>query len=138
MPRRSAAELAIVPLGHRPARLAPPATLSARERAIFLDLVATMDAKHFRQCDLPLLARYCEAIALAEEAARELRDGGAVLDGKPSPWITVQEKSVRAMVALTLRLRLSPQARPPIGGKRGPAPSVYDRINLERDEPWRA
>jgi chaperonin subunit len=36
---------------------------------------------------------------------------GAVIDGKPSPWITVQEKAVRAMVALSMRLRLSPQSR---------------------------
>ena len=37
--------------------------------------------------------------------------GGAVVDGKPSPWIVVQDKAVRAMVALSMRLRLSPQSR---------------------------
>jgi hypothetical protein len=68
------------------------------------------DSNHFRQTDVPLLARYCEAAVLAEKAALELRSG-AVADGKPSPWIVVQEKSVRAMVALSMRLRLSPQSR---------------------------
>ena len=56
---------------------------------------------------------------------------GAVINGKPSPWITVQEKAVRAMVALSMRLRLSPQSR--IDAKtlgrqevrQGPAPWEY-------------
>jgi phage terminase small subunit len=65
---------------------------------------------YFRQTDLPLLSRYCEAAILAEQAALELRQG-AVLNGKPSPWIVVQEKCVRALVSLSMRLRLSPQSR---------------------------
>ena len=35
---------------------------------------------------------------MAERAALELRLG-AVVDGKPSPWITIQEKAVRAIDA---------------------------------------
>ena len=77
---------------------------------MFAALVAGCDANHFRQTDLPLLPRYCEAAILAEQAALELRNG-AVLNGKPSPWIVVQEKCVRAMVSLSMRLRLSPQSR---------------------------
>ena len=60
---------------------------------------------------MPLLARYIESDVLAELAAAELRENGAVIDGRPSPWLTVQEKAVRAMVALSLRLRLAPSAR---------------------------
>ncbi len=48
---------------------------------------------------------------LNEQAARELQRGGAVVDGKPSPWIVVQEKCIRALVSLSMRLRLSPQSR---------------------------
>ena len=48
---------------------------------------------------------------MAEEAAKQLREHGAVIDGKPSGWITVQEKCVRALTALSLRLKLSPQSR---------------------------
>jgi phage terminase small subunit len=46
-----------------------------------------------------------------DQAVREMREHGAVVNGKVSPWITVQEKAQRAMVALSMRLRLSPQAR---------------------------
>ena len=53
-----------------------------------------------------------EADALAEKAAAELRKHGAVSkDGKPNGWLVVQEKSVRALVSLSMRLRLSPQSR---------------------------
>jgi phage terminase small subunit len=112
MPRKSAAALALEPLSvdGRPKRLNPPPTLSAQERALFVDLVSTNTPEHFRPSDLPLLCRYVEASCLAEHAAQELRLG-AVVGGKPSPWITVQEKAVRAMTALSMRLRLSPQSR---------------------------
>jgi hypothetical protein len=58
-----------------------------------------------------LLVSYVQAIDLAERAARELRRT-PVLDGKVNPWIIVQEKAVRTIVALSMRRRLSPQARP--------------------------
>ena len=80
------------------------------ERTVFVDVVTACDPTHFQPSDLPLLCRYCEAAVLGEQAALELRRG-AVVDGKPSPWITIQEKAVRAMVSLSMRLRLSPQSR---------------------------
>jgi phage terminase small subunit len=110
MPRRSAADLATPRINTETATLQPPATLPEAERAIFNDLVAACNPKHFRASDLPLLVRYVESCALADQAAQELRKG-AVVNGKTNPWIVVQEKSVRAMVALSMRLRLSPQAR---------------------------
>jgi hypothetical protein len=58
-----------------------------------------------------LLCRYVEASILAERAAEQLREA-PVVDGKPSPWLVVQEKSVRTLTALSMRLRLSPQASP--------------------------
>lgn len=108
--RKSAAELSVIALDSQSAPPSPPATLSEPERELFVGIVAGCDAGHFRQTDLPLLSRYCEAAILAEQAALGLRDG-AVVDGKPSPWIVVQEKCVRAMVSLSMRLRLSPQSR---------------------------
>jgi len=109
MPRTSAAArtglIAELP------RLRAPASISESERAIFTAVVKACDAKHFRQSDLPLLCRFCELTALADQAASELRQHGAVVNGRASPWIVVQEKCVRGLVALSMRLRLSPQAR---------------------------
>src|SRR5262245_1888945 len=111
MPRKSAAALSVLSVDGKLARLQPPSTLSEPERAIFLQVVDACDPRHFRPSDLPILLRYIEATALADLAANHLRAEGAVVDGKPSPWIIVQEKSVRTMVALSMRLRLAPQSR---------------------------
>jgi phage terminase small subunit len=103
-------ETPLVDVRHR--RLEPPPHLGKVEAQRFADLVASVDAEHFRESDIPLIARYVEADLLAEQAARELRTAGPVLDsGRVNGWITVQEKAVRAMVALAMRLRLSPQSR---------------------------
>jgi phage terminase small subunit len=73
--------------------------------------VVSVDAGHFRKSDLPLLTQYSAAIDLADQAQKHLDAEGAVIDGKTSPWIAIQEKAVRNMVALSMRLRLSPQSR---------------------------
>jgi phage terminase small subunit len=108
--RKSVGALSVVAGDDQSTRPSPPPSLSEPERELFAAILAGCDAEHFRQTDLPLLSRYCEAAILAERAALELRNG-AVLDGKPSPWIVVQEKCVRALVSLSMRLRLSPQSR---------------------------
>jgi hypothetical protein len=133
MPRRSVASLTVLPaLNGASARLRPPAELGERERAIFLDIVTSLPPAHFQPCDAPLLCRYVEAAALAERAAAALRDGPAVMvDGKPSPWVTVHGASVKAMLGLSLKLRLSPQARAPNTPRRPVRVSVYERMQLE-------
>jgi P27 family predicted phage terminase small subunit len=112
------------------ARLKPPSTLSDAERKIFVDLVSSVDAKHFNKSDLPLLCRYVEAAALAAQAAAELKKHGAVIGGRVNPWVTVQEKSMRTMIALSLRLRLSPQSRMRTAKPMGRM-SVYEKMALE-------
>jgi phage terminase small subunit len=108
--RKSAASLSVINVDGSPDRLQPPGHLSADERQRFVAIVEACDAKHFRPSDASLLSRFCEADALAERAAKELRKH-PVVDGKASAWLAVQEKSVRALVSLSMRLRLSPQSR---------------------------
>ncbi len=110
MPRKSAASLEITQASPRSNRVRPPPTLSEPERNLFVAIVGNCSQDHFRASDLPLLSRYCEASVLAERAAQQLRDA-PVIDCKPSPWLPVREKATREMVALSMRLRLSPQAR---------------------------
>jgi phage terminase small subunit len=47
----------------------------------------------------------------SEMPARQLQEQGAIVNGKPNPWLVSKEKAHREMVALSLRLRLSPQGR---------------------------
>ena len=112
MPRKSAASLSVIPLDSRRSRLRPPASLSEAARTVFLGIVTGAKSNHFQATDLPLLVRYCEAAVLAQEAAEHLRlEGPVVIAGRISPWMVIQEKSVRSLVALSMRLRLSPQSR---------------------------
>ena len=108
--RKSAASLEVINVDGSPDRLQPPDHLSADERERFTKIIASCDARHFRPSDMTLLCRFVEADALAERAAKELRKH-PVIDGKASPWLMVQEKSVRALTALSIRLRLSPSSR---------------------------
>jgi hypothetical protein len=65
----------------------------------------------FRPSDAPLLVRYVQDVVLAGRAAAALEREGAVIGGRPNPWLIVAEKCDRALVALSMRLRVSPQAR---------------------------
>lgn len=130
MPRRSAASLGFPTVTGSTERLGPPPELGDLERAIFLELVGSSRPEHFRSSDSPLVAAYCRAIALERSAAQALADG----DAKALPnW----NGAVKAMGLLSMRLRLSPQARAPNNPSRPspsrPAPtmSYYDRMKLE-------
>ena len=135
MPRKTAAALELIATHPQPTRVRPPATLSQAERTAFLDIVNNCAPTHFQPSDLPLLCRYAEACVLAQRAAKELRDK-TVINGKASPWLVVQEKSLRAIVALSMRLRLSPQGRRP----NNPPPklvapaSSYEAMDDDDDE----
>jgi phage terminase small subunit len=125
--RKSAAELDLTSIDVKTIRLEPPSTLSQPERDLFQSIVGANDARHFNLSDMALLRAYVQASVLSEKAAAELRKA-PLLDNKPSPWLVVSEKAVRAMVALSARLRLSPQSRldPKTVARRhphvGPAP----------------
>jgi len=132
MPRRSAASFAIPSVTGAPPRLSPSADLAPDERQVFCDLVASSKPDAFRSSDSPLLAAYCRAIALERRSAQELAAG----DEKAlARW----NGATKAMVALSMRLRLSPQSRQPNnpsrpGGKPERPLSVYERMSLEADD----
>ena len=94
-PRTSTAALSVV--SHQPTvkRLKPPDSLSKAEAALFNEIVGSMPPDYFNHTDRLLLVRYVEAHAQAELAKRHLaKEGMVTKTGKPSPWITVQEKPV--------------------------------------------
>jgi phage terminase small subunit len=112
MPRKSAASMEVAPnVSGEPERLRPPAGLSRAARVVFTELVNAVDGKHFSRADMPLLIEYCTACAMARTAAKHLEADGPVVDGRVNQWLVVQEKQIRAMTALAMRLRLSPQSR---------------------------
>ena len=69
-------------------------------------------------------------------AAAALQSDGPVIGGRPSPWLIVAEKCDRALVALSMRLRISPQARMRREGSvpKGPPASPYEMMDGTDDQ----
>ena len=111
MPRRSAADLSVLRVDGRPDRLVPPATLAPDARATFLTIVKSVEPEHFRPGDVHLLCRMAVACVWSERAEHGLELDGGIVDGRPSPWIVIQEKQIRAVAVLATKLRLCPQSR---------------------------
>ena len=135
MPRKSSSALTIPRVDGKPPHIAPPPGLDRTTAALFLRLVGATPSGHFVASDAPLVVEYCRAVLLAERADKALRASGPVVGGKASPWIVVQEKAVRAMTSLSLRLRLAPQARqdPKTAHRRAqyPGPSIIEQVRAQ-------
>jgi hypothetical protein len=131
MPRQSAAAAGF-PNVSGAERLSPPSDLGPDERAVFVDLVAASRPEHFKASDLPLLCAYARAVTIENQSAKELASG----DAKALPkW----NGAVKALVSLSMRLRLSPQSRasnnPTRPGSRIERPlSVYETMALHHQE----
>jgi len=137
LPRKSAAALSVVRVDGKPDRLAPRHGLSPDCRAIFTELTAQVPTDHFRPSDGVLLEQYAQAIALGRQAYAALEAEGPVVAGRPNPWVVILEKAHRSAVALSARLRLSPQQRldpKTVGRNAGPPASYYDWINAKADD----
>jgi P27 family predicted phage terminase small subunit len=118
-----------------PQRLKPPPDLSGPEKEIFVAVVGALSKDHFIPSDLPLIIEYCTAVAQCREAAHRLLEEGPVTGRHVSPWLVVQEKSTRTMLALATRLRLSPQSRARTKVVPTAPISYYDKMRmLERDD----
>jgi phage terminase small subunit len=128
MPRKSVASIITPSPKLQSVRLQPPAYLTKQERAEFVALVMHNKAEAFRPSDLPLLVAYSQIIAQLQEASKQIHKG-VVHEGKISPWISVQERLIKSMVALSMRLRLSPQSRAPNNPSRPVKPmSAYEEL----------
>jgi hypothetical protein len=140
MPRKAASALAVVPTdsGKSRPRLAPSVGAPEDVRAIFTEILASAPADHFKVGDAPLVEAYAQAISLARQSALEISTNGPVIGGRPSPWIHCQEKAHRAIAALSMRLRLSPQHRADSrsAGRKadGPPKSIYQILAETEDD----
>jgi hypothetical protein len=129
MPRRSAASIGFPDVSGTPDRLRPPRDLSPDQREVFCGLVAASRPEHFRPSDTPLLSAYSQAVVLERASATALAAGDPRALAK---W----NGAVKALVSLSMRLRLSPQSRQPntpgrAGGKPPRELSYYERQALQ-------
>jgi phage terminase small subunit len=118
-------------------RLTPPVELSESERAIFLDIVGTVAADHFRPSDSVLLSAYVGAVVREREAAEHLATQGVIsIDNKLSSWVTVQTQALKQMLSLARMLKLTPLARRSNPSRPGKPQqlSYYDTMALQQED----
>lgn len=137
MPRKSLAALAAPPIDVSRIRIEPPPSLSAPVREIFRQVVGSVDAQHLRPCDVPTVETYCEAVHLARTAAAQIALEGAVIDGRASAWVGIQERAHRSVASLGRALRLTPHSRSDrkvAGTSTRPGPrSIYEVLGHGND-----
>jgi phage terminase small subunit len=100
--RKSASELAVVPIDVGRIRIEPPKNLEAKAAAIFKDVVDSVEPRHFRRADIPLLASFARATHLA--AHYSSRIGGAEIFRQ---WV----ECTKLQMQLATKLRLTPSSR---------------------------
>jgi hypothetical protein len=99
-------------------------------KAVFVQVVVNSNPGHFQPADLPLLCVYADAVAQARACAKLIREGGG------SDLVVKQQRNaLSACFQLSMRLRISPQARQPHMSRgsntRPPTVNYYDRLELE-------
>jgi phage terminase small subunit len=104
MPRKSAAALAVVPMGRfeRP-RIETPSHLKGAERELFTEIVALCEPEHFVASDWYLVRSFCQATLLAARAFEQIEDD----PNQSAVW----ERAVKTQAALAAKLRLAPSGR---------------------------
>ena len=93
----SDASLNVIPITDR-SRMRPRQGAPAEVATVFMELVLSMPADHFRRTDAPLIEAYAQAIVLGREAYEHLQSEGQVIAGRTSPWVTCLEKAHRSAV----------------------------------------
>jgi P27 family predicted phage terminase small subunit len=121
---------------HDTGRLKPRTGLPPEIKLLWIELVGSMPSDHFRQSDAALIEQFCQSIALARTAYANLNAEGPVVAGRANPWLIVLEKAHRSSVALSMRLRLSPQSRirrETVGSAKQTAASYYEMEAMGED-----
>jgi phage terminase small subunit len=122
---------------HETGRLKPRSGLPPEIKLLWIELVGSMPSDHFRSSDSILIEQYCQAAALARTAYANLDAEGAVVAGRANPFLVVLEKAHRSSVALSMRLRLSPQSRirrETVGSAKQTPASYYDLMEMAGDD----
>ena len=101
--RKSADELSVVPIDAGRIRIEPPAELEEKAAAIFKEVVASFEPRHFRKADIPLLANFCRATYLTAHFSAKI----GLEDGAFKNWV----EASKMQAALATKLRLTPSSR---------------------------
>ena len=103
--RKSIASLSVVSIDVARKPLEPPASLQRQAKVIFHEICASVDPKHFRQCDVPLVV----SLAVATHMARFY---AALIGEEDHPTaFRAWTDAVKLQISLSTKLRLTPSSR---------------------------
>jgi P27 family predicted phage terminase small subunit len=114
--RKPKSEVGVLALTPR-TRAKPPKGFPDKARGTWKRIVNSLPHDHFRLSDLPLLEKYCMADCIYWQAMQKVLDRGelAIVTEKgyslPDIYLTVANKQVQIMTALSGKLRLAPNSR---------------------------
>jgi hypothetical protein len=117
MAKKSAASLSVVPVKPKDARIAPPSFLTARQKELWLEIVASKPADWFTEDCKALLVGYVKAIASHEILSRrvdilESDDYESIEDLKDEDRLyAMQERQARLIQSFATKMRLTNQSR---------------------------
>ncbi|HUO82456.1 MAG TPA: hypothetical protein VM616_06315 [Gammaproteobacteria bacterium] len=139
--RKSAAQLAVTPLGPRIGRPKPPECLTDEQKAEWTTVVAAMPADWFGRESLGVLVEYCRHVSRGRFLASRL-DAMKMEDTDEIPvWdklAAAAERETRAMLACARALRLTHQAKYDAvkaarkAGNEYPGPKPWERFPGDR------
>jgi P27 family predicted phage terminase small subunit len=108
-----------------------PVSVSGFAMTVWKELVGSMPPEVYTKADQYLMAAYCHAVALHEEAVTELAllpsklVPGSTGQAVQSPWIKTMLEAQRQMVSIGTRLGLDPASRQAMQ-MSGPKPQKDD------------
>ena len=125
--RQSAASPEVNGIADAGPNLRPPHHLTAKETALFREVLANAPSGHFSASDVYLLSSFVRVTLICDDAAKAL----AKANDKNRPTrMKIMDQAVKAQAAS--KLRLAPQSRigPRTAGRRYDAhrPSAYDTM----------
>jgi hypothetical protein len=106
--RKSAANLAVLPIETVRHRLQPPDHLSATERALFVEILHNVPANQFSVSDQYLLSTFCQITLLVREQAARARK--AKPDNRARE-LKVLFEAIKSQSLIATKLRLTTTAR---------------------------
>jgi hypothetical protein len=115
MAKRSAADLSVVPIKPKDARLTPPRFLTDRQKELWREVAAAKPADWFTDDCKALLVGYVKAIASHEflSSRIDLIESGTVTDdmGDQDRLYSMVERQARLIQSFATKMRLTNQSR---------------------------
>ena len=115
MAKKSAASLAVVAVKPKDARLAPPGTLTAKQRELWLEIVASKPADWFTADVKSLLVGYVKAIASHDSLSARVdvmeRNPGEMEIRDEDRLYAMLERQARLIQSFATKMRLTNQSR---------------------------